>query len=447
MIPEIIGGMFGLYKVVPTDEAHVRILNNRREVFMSGKYKNTDTKSGYWVVPGITKLSKLPLTNISIPVEDIKLNDINMAKFVCDVVCFVKIDDPVVASERTGVTVEKERYEDGLENLSNDFRVMVESNARIAAAKQTILEIYKNRTTLDESITKELEKIFPEWGLKLVSAEIKDIKDVQGSSIISDIEKKSAAEISSQARVKIAEENSKAQIIEAKKLKEAEMEIAINEEEWQKRRVDKEKVIAIAEATKKKEEAERLRLANEALVEADQKLIVGNAENQKLKLEKDAEANKIKIRLEAEANKLRVDMEAEANSNKITKEGKASADIIRQTKLAEAEGMDKLAQAQAKFNEAALNLEKIRAVKEIQIAQAKAYAESLQKADIKIVAGSTAEIMSGGFFGNIKVGPKEGAAFDLFEHMGGKLPISNASESVELATKVKGVKAIQKGDS
>lgn len=447
MIPEIIGGMFGLYKVVPTDEAHVRILNNRREVFMSGKYKNTDMKSGYWVVPGITKLSKLPLTNISIPVEDIKLNDINMAKFVCDVVCFVKIDDPVVASERTGVTVEKERYEDGLENLSNDFRVMVESNARIAAAKQTILEIYKNRTTLDESITKELEKIFPEWGLKLVSAEIKDIKDVQGSSIISDIEKKSAAEISSQARVKIAEENSKAQIIEAKKLKEAEMEIAINEEEWQKRRVDKEKVIAIAEATKKKEEAERLRLANEALVEADQKLIVGNAENQKLKLEKDAEANKIKIRLEAEANKLRVDMEAEANSNKITKEGKASADIIRQTKLAEAEGMDKLAQAQAKFNEAALNLEKIRAVKEIQIAQAKAYAESLQKADIKIVAGSTAEIMSGGFFGNIKVGPKEGAAFDLFEHMGGKLPISNASESVELATKVKGVKAIQKGDS
>src|SRR3990167_5789552 len=79
----ILGGMLGLYRVVPVNEAHIRILQNTKSVFSSRV-----GKSAYWVVPFITKLHKLPLCNLAIRVNDIKLNDRDMAKFVCDIMCF-----------------------------------------------------------------------------------------------------------------------------------------------------------------------------------------------------------------------------------------------------------------------------------------------------------------------------------------------------------------------
>lgn len=66
------------------------------------------------------------------------------------------------------------------------------------------------------------------------------------------------------------------------------------------------------------------------------------------------------------------------------------------------------------------------------------------------MAGSTSELMSGGFFGKINVGPKEGASYDLFREMGGQLPIGNVEKDVEMATRIEGVKSISKknkGDS
>ena len=66
----ILGGMLGLYRVVPVNEAHIRILQHTKSVFSARV-----GKSAYWVVPFITKLHKLPLCNLAIPVNDIKLND------------------------------------------------------------------------------------------------------------------------------------------------------------------------------------------------------------------------------------------------------------------------------------------------------------------------------------------------------------------------------------
>ncbi|MBI3319239.1 MAG: hypothetical protein HYZ89_01450, partial [Candidatus Omnitrophica bacterium] len=76
----ILGGMVGFYRVVPVNEAHIRILQNTKSVFSARV-----GRSAYWVVPFITKLHKLPLCNLAIPVNDIKLNDKAMAKFVSDI--------------------------------------------------------------------------------------------------------------------------------------------------------------------------------------------------------------------------------------------------------------------------------------------------------------------------------------------------------------------------
>lgn len=66
MIHRFLGGMIGLFRVVPVNEAHIRILMNKKEIFCSRE----KFKSAYWYVPFLTKLHKLPLCNLAIPVNE-----------------------------------------------------------------------------------------------------------------------------------------------------------------------------------------------------------------------------------------------------------------------------------------------------------------------------------------------------------------------------------------
>src|SRR3989338_2603599 len=132
----ILGGFFRLYRVVPVNEAHIRILQNSKMVFSA-----RIGRSSYWVIPFITKLHKLPLCNLAIPVNDIKLNDKNMAKFVCDIVCFINIKNIDLAVERLILTdSEKELVFDFLK-LSEDLRAIMESVGRTVTKKQTLLDV------------------------------------------------------------------------------------------------------------------------------------------------------------------------------------------------------------------------------------------------------------------------------------------------------------------
>ena len=88
LIRNFLGGMIGLYRIIPPNEAHVRVLMNKKDIF-----SHRSGKSSYWLIPFISKLNRLPLSNLTIPVDNIKLNDKNMAKFMCDIVCFVNINN------------------------------------------------------------------------------------------------------------------------------------------------------------------------------------------------------------------------------------------------------------------------------------------------------------------------------------------------------------------
>lgn len=394
----MIGGIIGLYRVVPVDESHVRVMFDKKDVFMSREGYNPS----YWVVPTVTKIIKLPLTNIRIDVPDIKLNDKNMAKFMCDIICFVNISNPLLAAERTGITFTQTRYEGkqmNIDSLNNDFRAIMESIGRTVATKQTILDIYMNRDQLDSAVTSEVNKVFPSWGLSLVDLEIKDLKDIPGSTIIIDIEKKQAAEIQAEARIKIAQENKRAAIAEADATRESEVKKAENEEIWKKRNIEKEQKIAIAAQEKLKMESQKTQEANETYVEAQRIKEVGLANISKEVTIKNAEAIKSKTITEAEGV-----------SNQIEITGRAEAEIIKLKKIADAEGTEKLALAQQKFNDAAMKIELIKANKDVKLAEAKAYEEGLKVAKINIVSGETREITSDGLIGKIRTGAKEGAA-------------------------------------
>jgi flotillin len=365
VLRHVLGGMFGLYRVVPVNEAHIRVLQNTKSIFSA-----RTGKSAYWVIPFITKLHKLPLCNLAIPVNDIKLNDKNMAKFVCDIMCFINIKDISLAVERLILTDTTKEMGFDFVRLSEDLRAIMESVGRTVTTKQTILDIYMNRSLLDQAITKEVEVVFPKWGIELVDLELKDIKDAVASTIIQDIERKVAAEIRRDADIRVATTT-----------KEAELAKAEAEEIYRKRQIEKDKQIGMAEQEKNQEIADKEAVANAQQIEAMRKLQVGQAEIEKQKVEQLAMGQKIKYTVEAEGQ-----------SNQIEAVGKAEAEIIRIKKEADAAGTLKLAEAMKKFDDMAINVKMLDVQKEIMLSKFNALAAAIQKADVKwIMSGANAQ--------------------------------------------------------
>ena len=336
---EFFGGMFGLYRIVPVNEAHIRIMHNKKELFSS-----RNGKMAYWVVPFVTKIQKLPLTNLAIPINDIKLNDKSMAKFVCDIMCFVNIKDLDLAVERLPLTDTARELGFDFEKVSADFRAIVESTGRTSAAKQSILEIYMDRQAFDKAITTEVAAVFPKWGIELVDLELKEIKDAPNSTIISDIETKVASEIRRDAAIKIAQTN-----------KEAEVAKAENEEIYRKRQIQKDQTISIAQ------------------------------QDAQIAVQQNAMAARIRVEQEAEATKMKYATEAEGQSQQIKSVGQAEADIVKAKLVAEAEGKLKLAEAMKAVQQAAMDVKRLDINKEIMIAKFQALGAALEKADLKLI--------------------------------------------------------------
>lgn len=354
-----------LYRVVPINEAHIRVLMQSR-----GYFSARSGKTAYWYIPFLTKLHKLPLCNLAIPVNDIKLNDRNMAKFVCDLMCFININNIELAVERLSLTDTETELGFDFVKLSEDLRAIMESIGRTVTTKQTILDIYMDRQMLDTAITKEVELVFPKWGIQLVDLELKDIKDAPDSTIIHDIERKIAAEINRDAEIKVAITNRESEIAKAE-----------NEEAYRKRQIEKDRQVGIYEQEKNKLVAESQREANVQQVEANRVMLVGTAEN-----------DKQKVMVEAEAKKQKLTIEAEGEANQINKKGEANAHIVQISKEAEAAGTSKLAGAMKEFDETAIGVKFLDVQQTVLLSKFNALAAAISKANIQwIISGEGAQ--------------------------------------------------------
>lgn len=360
------------FVIVPANECHVRIMLNRISYF-----SKRDNKSAYWKIPIVSKVHRLPLSNLAIPVNDIKLNDKNMAKFVCDVVCFITIKNLPLSVERLMLTTTEKEMGFDFTKLAEDFRAIIESIGRTTVTKSTILEIYMNRQVLDDAITKEVSEVFPKWGVELIDLELKDLKDAPDSTIIQDIEKKVAAEIRRDAEIKVATTTKEAEIVKAE-----------SEEIYRKRQIEKDQQIGIAEQQKAQKIAEQEILANLKTIEAKRKLDVGGAEIEKQIVEQQAQAAKIKSVTVAEGEASAVKIKAEAEKIRLTAEGEGEGTATKAKLLGEAEGLSKKADALKKFEEAAKLSLALDALKPI--------AESFARAAEKIKIDQVVVVDSGG---------------------------------------------------
>lgn len=401
----LLGGMVGLFRVVPVNEAHVRILGNKKSI-----YSARTGKSAYWVIPFMTRLHRLPLTNLAVPVNDVKLNDKNMAKFVCDLVCFINISNIELAVERLTLTDSEKEVGFDFEVLSEDLKAIMESIGRTVTTKQTIIDIYMDRAFLDKAITKDCEEVFPKWGISLVDLELKDIKDAAGSTIIADIERKVAAEIRRDADIKVAETARDAAVRVAQTTQESEVAKASSEETFRKRQVEKDKAVALSEQQKNLEIAQAETQVNFQKVEALRKLEVGKSEIQKQMAEQSAEAKRITLQVEAEGQAKQITSVGNAQASVVEITGKAEAVAIQTKKEAEAAGTLKLAEALQQFNDAALSARTLEFNRDILIAKWKSIGDALSKADVKwILSGENAATLFG-----LKLDAEGGANLEQF---------------------------------
>jgi uncharacterized membrane protein YqiK len=370
------------YVVVPPYEAHVVVTRGKgRRLYTS---REEGKESSYFYMPLLHKRSVLPLRNKQLYIENIPLRDKDLAKFICDVTCWINIADPIKAAERIG------------------------------GMKMDLVSLMSDRLEFSKKIAAEIEESIPQWGVGLVDLECIHFQDEAPYTVVSDLEKRQAAQINSTTRKQVAERNKEAVVVEANAKKVEETTVAETEEAFKKRQMKRDEEVGKAEQLKDMAIAEAERKANEMTVEAQRTLAVGKA-----KYEADAVVEKA----QGEAEAIRRTGKAEADVTQM--KGTAEGTVIKVKMTSEAEGIDARAEAQKKYQESgAMAIEVVGKMfdtyRDIQIARFKNLGEALQQADVRVLStGEGGQILgipvtaeSGIAFGGMMQGMKE-AGFDV----------------------------------
>lgn len=385
------------YKVIGSNEAHVVVVMGRgRKIMSPVGGEGVRAKTAYFYIPFLMKRYIMPLTNVKLNVDSINLNDIEVAPFVCDVITWLHIAEPVKAAERLDFT------KNVFTGLHEDLIAIVQAIARAAAMKQEILEIMRDRATFSKSVMAEVDVVLKEWGVQLVNLEVNDIRDKEGSMVIQNYESMRKATVESKARIEVAVRNREAIEQEQDNRQKAEVATALSEKTFTLAQTEKDAAIGIALQEKDQRIALAEKDTNATKVEALRVIEVGRAD-----VEKEAAITTAT----GEGEALRIKGEKEANVISLT--GTAEAEAIQAKGEAEAVAKEKMALALQKFNEAATVIEKIKAGVEVQKAFAEAYGKIAANAEIKVVtSGEGGNIL--GLPMNAQTGADIGQMFEAF---------------------------------
>lgn len=282
------------------------------------------------------------------------------------------------------------------EALQQEAQEVLEGHLRAILGTMTVEEVYRNRDKFAQEVQGVAAKDLKKMGLQIVSFTIKDIRDKNGyfealgkpriAAVKRDAEVAEAQAVRD-ARIQKAkadEDGQKAELLRdtniAEATKEKELKVAsfkkdqdtakaeadqayhIQEARSQQQVTEEQMKIAIVKKQKEIEIEEREILRREKQYDAEVKK---KADADRYAVEQAAEASKAKNMREADALKYKIEAEAKANAEQKRLEGlaiaeaekakgTAEAEVVRLKGLAEAEAKEKLAEAFAKYGEAAV---------------------------------------------------------------------------------------------
>lgn len=337
LIPLIIVGILILiafvniiknFTVVPPHEAHV----------ISGRgYKIFDGQGRYVYWPLWQTRSILSKAVLEISVESIRLHDKQHLPFAVEISCKVQVGDARKAAETLGIATPAH-----IRPIVDDT---IQSAARSQAMQHELVTIMKERDTIEESIYASTTDSLARLGVRVTLFDIKNIVDVEGSTVIADLERVRSSEINRIARQAEATQISQAEIVESQKKSESDVKRQEAFRDSEEARLKQEQFIADqrAELTLKEMKVLETETIRKAEIEKERVLITSeaNAEKSRLEARGKADARIIEAEAEAEAIKMRANAEAE---------------VIKARLLAEAEGNEKLAEALKVFNDAGISV-------------------------------------------------------------------------------------------
>ncbi len=399
-----------LRKVVSTNEVHVvQKWKNTVPYGKGSEYGNVYLAWPSWVPVFWISVTVLPLSIFDLQLSNYKAYDIGKVPFQVDITAFFEIKNPELAAQKVFTIAE----------LKDQLNETLKWVVRKILASKDIVEIMESRAEIKKEFYNEVFEAAKDWWVDLKNVEFMDIRDADGSEVVTNIMLKKRSLIEAESREEVAINKKKAQIAEEKAKAEARAAAAQahseadivesdakrladlkkieNEKLTQNQEIEKEKVLAVQKEEAKQQvyisekETKSSSLAVKQLEEEKNAEIAKNIEiiranEQKEKKIIDSEAEKRRIELEAEADKKKVELEAEAERIKIESIWEAKAKEIDYIWMAQARSKEKMAEALNAFSKEAFEYMKkeldVRVAEVVDLEKAKA----LWKADIKVIS-------------------------------------------------------------
>lgn len=253
------------------------------------------------------------------------------------------------------------------EDLKVKIVGIIQGEARVAAGKIKLDDLFNNRQQFKEALVKEINTELTQFGLKVYNANIEELKDLKGNEYFSKMKQKALEGATNQAKVAVAEQTKFGDVGEMEHKTETRQKIAsfekdakIAENDRYKEVAESDAKLAVAKADYTKQQMIALAEANasaeqrtaelQALVEMkkreqeEQKLRASELARTNIEAEitiKKAEGVAEAIRREADGQAYAIKIQAEANLVKATNE----ASGVLALRSAEAKGLQELINA------------------------------------------------------------------------------------------------------
>ncbi|HZG56978.1 flotillin family protein [Paenibacillus sp.] len=384
------------YKTVSPDEAMVvtgSMLGSKNTlVDESGRKIKIVRGGGAFIWPIFQKAEFLSLLSHKLDVSTPEVYTEQGVPVMADGVAIIKIG----GTTEDVATAAEQFMGKPTEALKGEAQEVLEGHLRAILGMMTVEEVYRNRDKFAQEVQGVAARDLKKMGLQIVSFTIKDVRDKHGyldalgkpriAAVKRDAEI-AEAEAIRDARIQKAradEEGQKAELLRdtnvAEANKEKELKIAAFRREQDVAKAEADQAYHIQEAKSKQlavEEQMRVELVRkEREIDIEEKEISRREKQYDAEVKKKADADRYSVEQAAEAAKARAIREAEALQYRIEAEarahaeqkrleglaiaeaerakGTADAEVIRLRGLAEAEAKEKLAEAFAKFGEAAV---------------------------------------------------------------------------------------------
>ena len=363
----IISGSYLGNKNVHADES-----NNKIKIVRGG---------GAFVLPVFQRSNRISLLSSKLDVSTPEVYTEQGVPVMCDGTSIIKIGSSVeeiatAAEQFLGKTREE---------LENEAREVLEGHLRSILGSMTVEEIYQNRDKFSQSVQEVASVDLAKMGLIIVSFTIKEVRDKNGyldslgKPRIAQVKRDAEiaeAEALKETRIKKAQSEQESQTAESKRmteiaeaLKEKELKLALYKKEQDIAKADADQAYHLQSAIMKQkvreQEIEVEVVERQKQIELEEKEILRREKQFDSEIKKKADADRYALEQEAlakkasalattEAEKFRTESLAKAEADKIRLIGLAEAETTLAKGTAEAETKEKIAEAFKKYDEAAI---------------------------------------------------------------------------------------------